>query len=61
MDRPSQEKSKEKAGMRADEVRDERIPADAGRTLEREEDRGVPRADHNLEENSGSESPRAHE
>lgn len=37
------------------------VPADAERTLEREEDRGVARADHNLEENTGSEVPRRNE
>ena len=57
MDRPETESSEERVLQPAPHVDADRIPADAERTIEREEERGVPRADHNLEENTGSEAP----
>ena len=61
MDRTGNESLDEPVVKPAPHVDPDRIPADAERTIEREEERGVARADHNLEENTGSEVPGAQE
>ena len=61
MDREGKESLEEPVVQPAPRVDPDLIPADAERTIEREEERGVARADHNLEENTGSEAPDAEE